>query len=354
MREFKIIDMLTFQKILDPFQRVPLWNRHFLFRGQSNANWSLRPSLMRLLSPELEKPQIERLELMAKEHFAARVRNYLDDSLLPNGPKDTTSAWWPLMQHYQAPTRLLDWTRSPYVAAYFAVRSWEDGAPGCIWIVDFDSINYVSQNVRLGKTSNPVDPTTMTEAELPALVTFFESPLLTDRMAAQQSWHSTCSNPALDHDVVISEMLEGEQTGVFWKLVIKGELKPEILHALYNMNINALTLFPGIEGLGHSIQEQMEEQVRFEATLLASTSNGREGPREYAMPNDLRRDALKSAAEFNSEMAHAYYSLDLTRLPSFKMGIRLEDNESDGQDSTFDNVEKDDSSSNEDSDAAIV
>jgi len=44
---------------------------------------------------------------------------YIPENLIPDD--EDLVGWWQLMQHYRAPTRLLDWTRSPYVATYFAV-----------------------------------------------------------------------------------------------------------------------------------------------------------------------------------------------------------------------------------------
>jgi len=43
------------------------------------------------------------------------------------------------MQHHGAPTRLLDWSTSIYVAAYFAVIE-QPNADGVIWIVHLDTV----------------------------------------------------------------------------------------------------------------------------------------------------------------------------------------------------------------------
>ena len=51
-------------------------------------------------------------------------------------PRDTVE-WMALMQHHGAPTRLLDWSTSPYVAAFFALEEAVDPTATCaIWAID--------------------------------------------------------------------------------------------------------------------------------------------------------------------------------------------------------------------------
>jgi hypothetical protein len=46
-----------------------------------------------------------------------------------------------LMQHYKAPTRLLDWSYSPYLAAYFACSS-NPNIDGAIWALNMQADDF--------------------------------------------------------------------------------------------------------------------------------------------------------------------------------------------------------------------
>lgn len=57
-------------------------------------------------------------EYLLTREFRLRAHHYLTD--LPDDADYLE--WWSLMRHYGAPTRLLDWTYSIYVATYFALE----------------------------------------------------------------------------------------------------------------------------------------------------------------------------------------------------------------------------------------
>jgi len=96
----------------------------YLCRGQSDATWDLRPSLVRLFPKGITSLEALAVEKRALEGFIAQAHLHLPASWLPPPmPPSGLGEWWALMQHYSAPTRLLDWTYSLFASAYFAVSS---------------------------------------------------------------------------------------------------------------------------------------------------------------------------------------------------------------------------------------
>lgn len=93
-------------------------SNQFLFRGQSNADWKLESSFDRWFTGT-RRPAAERSRMA--QDLVARFRHELMNSPEhQDGQKLSEQEIMALGQHYGLPTRLLDWSRSLYIAAYFA------------------------------------------------------------------------------------------------------------------------------------------------------------------------------------------------------------------------------------------
>ncbi|MBN2261096.1 MAG: FRG domain-containing protein [Clostridiales bacterium] len=119
------------------------------FRGQSRICYNLEPSLYResikndIVCPK-HKHQYRSREVHSYyeetsmfNHFVTRMPNYQENYT-------TSFDWLCLMQHYELPTRLLDWTESILIALYFAVREY-DNCDGVLYALNPGRLNEIAR-----------------------------------------------------------------------------------------------------------------------------------------------------------------------------------------------------------------
>jgi hypothetical protein len=132
---------------------LSLGGRSALYRGQGSFDWELKSSLERALldlsshenerfhglmmsmvvDEKLEK-WIHAKELELLQSFRQEVLSYR----IPDLPEAwDLIGWWELMQHHGAPTRLMDWTTSPFIAIWFALNGRNDATGDmALWVYD--------------------------------------------------------------------------------------------------------------------------------------------------------------------------------------------------------------------------
>src|SRR5215469_15080320 len=92
---------------------------NYFYRGQADASWYLQSSLERIVGSNWSAETARKFEDFALKSFRPKFHLYDRENVQPG----SKLAWLSIMQHYGVPTRLLDFTESPYVALYFALEA---------------------------------------------------------------------------------------------------------------------------------------------------------------------------------------------------------------------------------------
>ena len=218
----------------------------FAFRGMSRAGTDLTTSLVRLGG---DAHELER-------HLLRNFRKYA-----PRGdvPVDSVWNWLALGQHHGLPTRLLDWTYSPYVALHFVTANLERyDEDGVVWCADYVRAHRrAPADLRrlLEEEGANLFNTEMLDRAAPDLarfdelgaedfLVFVEPPSFDERIVNQYALFSLASSPTLSPDEWLAR-----HPDLARRIVVPAELKWEIRDKLDQANVTERVLFPGLDGL---------------------------------------------------------------------------------------------------------
>lgn len=227
------------------------------FRGEVSAHWPLVSSLTRRLQTFCEDRSLWSLrEERAVRVFRRKAHIYLSDrSALQDDLRCLA-----LMQHHGAPTRLLDFTKSPYVAAFFALEDAVD-----------DAAVYALNTPALWSAAPQIDPTLTRERIDPRVpgnyerwfsgnrwpIVWFGEPLEMDQRLVAQSGLFVLPGTL---DQPLDAILRGYPSAhpLLVKYVLPRTMREPAMQALYRMNVTNASLFPDLDGLARSTAYELE------------------------------------------------------------------------------------------------
>jgi len=187
-------------------------------------------------------------------------------------PKEEDTIWWvSLMQHYGAPTRLLDFTYSPYIAAYFAFEKLlfdnKKKESAVVWAVQHEWTNLYKEQIKdkellkdiAASKSGVLDKLKLFDPDKPRKPSIMQvnALYLHDRITAQQGVF------LLPTDISVSFMenfksVPGYQNkNMVKKLILPKTIMDNALAELQKMNISRHSLFPGMGGLAESLSYRL-------------------------------------------------------------------------------------------------
>lgn len=264
----------------------------WIFRGHKLHTYRLKPSIERETPPDYEWSEIEYRLL---REIQSRAALHVAPSQIP--AQNCKLSWLAFMQHHGTPTRLLDFTHSPYVALYFALRHREANMKGYaeVWAIDAVALQRKAESIILAASREAREDNKGEPPPPPILGSFMRlqdmSSALQRAQADDDYWYRLTSDalnpPGFDREYFnrnglvsvalpprqnlrlssqqglflfnaaedrsfessLEVMMRGCGDGWYKRFQIPKKALREIEEELFRMNVHDLSLFPDLEGL---------------------------------------------------------------------------------------------------------
>jgi hypothetical protein len=199
-----------------------LENTHaYMWRGMSNSSYSLIPKVAR--DWHLGVSLLTHSEESMLEQFKIRAMPHLD-----NRPKSDWE-WLALAQHYGLPTRLLDWTKNPLIALYFACKSHPET----------EGVVYFARRVNEVNLITTISPLEIQDERA------WSAQHIDVRIATQDGLFTLSQDPTIPFS-----------SGLILRANISALAKPSLLKTLELFGIHHGSVFPGLQGVAKYVEDK--------------------------------------------------------------------------------------------------
>jgi hypothetical protein len=234
---------------------TPIW-----FRGHRVSSWPLLPTLYRPgVNRHWERELVRDFKLRSGIHLMRTPSNDLE--------------WLFLMRHHGVPTRILDWSESPLVALFFALRDARDNEPACVWVLRPWSLNEISIKWSSVPTSalkdlesyvlsnNKTNVVRSVGAALPVAIRPHHAIHRAVGQSGMFTIHGNEERPL--------ELLVDSSASPVWvrKIDVAARSCERVFHDLFEAGITASSIFPDLDGLANDLSYRYSNRFLLRPSL---------------------------------------------------------------------------------------